>query len=183
MGVTGHAVYQALDDPNDVTVWHDFATRSRRRHSGPPAPCGARCRRPACKAPRPSGSSRRPDPARLGHGRTSDTQGTAPDVWRFDEQSATWAQGQAEVHPKMIVGTQLLRTMGDKILRNLVCRHFQIVLAPAFASTCGRCADGQRALRRRSSSSSTSSASRGSGLVGEWRPGGATPVLRQMRHR
>jgi hypothetical protein len=27
MGVTGHAVYQSLDDPNDVTVWHDFATR------------------------------------------------------------------------------------------------------------------------------------------------------------
>ena len=29
MGVTGHAVYQALDDPNDVTVWHDFATREQ----------------------------------------------------------------------------------------------------------------------------------------------------------
>jgi hypothetical protein len=28
MGVTGHAVYQAVDDPNDVTVWHDFATRA-----------------------------------------------------------------------------------------------------------------------------------------------------------
>ncbi len=27
MGVTGHAVYQSLDDPNDITVWHDFATR------------------------------------------------------------------------------------------------------------------------------------------------------------
>lgn len=27
MGVTGHAVYQAVDDPNDVTVWHEFATR------------------------------------------------------------------------------------------------------------------------------------------------------------
>jgi hypothetical protein len=26
MGVTGHAVYQATSDPNDVTVWHDFAT-------------------------------------------------------------------------------------------------------------------------------------------------------------
>jgi hypothetical protein len=26
-GVTGHAVFQALDDPNDVTVWHDFASR------------------------------------------------------------------------------------------------------------------------------------------------------------
>ena len=26
MGATGAAVYQALDDPNDVTVWHDFAT-------------------------------------------------------------------------------------------------------------------------------------------------------------
>ena len=24
MGVKGHAVYQALDDANDVTVWHDF---------------------------------------------------------------------------------------------------------------------------------------------------------------
>ena len=26
LGVTGHAVFQAVDDPNDVTVWHDFAT-------------------------------------------------------------------------------------------------------------------------------------------------------------
>lgn len=26
MGVIGHAVYQAVDDPNDVTVWHDFNT-------------------------------------------------------------------------------------------------------------------------------------------------------------
>ena len=26
MGVTGKAVYQADDDPNDITVTHDFAT-------------------------------------------------------------------------------------------------------------------------------------------------------------
>ncbi len=26
MGVTGEAVYQAADNPNDVTVTHDFAT-------------------------------------------------------------------------------------------------------------------------------------------------------------
>jgi hypothetical protein len=26
MGVTGAAVYQSVDDPNDVTVWHDFET-------------------------------------------------------------------------------------------------------------------------------------------------------------
>ena len=24
MGVTAHAVFQSVDDPNDVTVWHDF---------------------------------------------------------------------------------------------------------------------------------------------------------------
>ena len=24
MGVLGHAAYQAPNDPNDVTVWHDF---------------------------------------------------------------------------------------------------------------------------------------------------------------
>jgi quinol monooxygenase YgiN len=24
MGVTGHAVYQSLDDPNNITVTHDF---------------------------------------------------------------------------------------------------------------------------------------------------------------
>jgi quinol monooxygenase YgiN len=24
MGVQAHAVYQAVDDANDVTVWHDF---------------------------------------------------------------------------------------------------------------------------------------------------------------
>lgn len=27
MGVIGDDVYQALDDPNDVTVYHDFRTR------------------------------------------------------------------------------------------------------------------------------------------------------------
>ncbi len=26
MGVSGHAVFQAAGDPNDVTVWHDFET-------------------------------------------------------------------------------------------------------------------------------------------------------------
>jgi hypothetical protein len=25
MGVTDDAVFQSIDDPNDVTVWHDFA--------------------------------------------------------------------------------------------------------------------------------------------------------------
>ncbi len=24
MGVKGHAVFQTADDPNDVTIWHDF---------------------------------------------------------------------------------------------------------------------------------------------------------------
>lgn len=27
LGVTDQAVFRSLDDPNDVTVWHDFATR------------------------------------------------------------------------------------------------------------------------------------------------------------
>ena len=26
MGVTGHAVFQAADNPNDLTIWHDFNT-------------------------------------------------------------------------------------------------------------------------------------------------------------
>ena len=26
MGVSGDAVYQSVDDSNDVTVWHDFVT-------------------------------------------------------------------------------------------------------------------------------------------------------------
>jgi hypothetical protein len=26
LGVTAHAVFQSIDDPNDVTVWHDFST-------------------------------------------------------------------------------------------------------------------------------------------------------------
>lgn len=26
MGVKGHAVFQSVDDPNNVTAWHDFAT-------------------------------------------------------------------------------------------------------------------------------------------------------------
>jgi hypothetical protein len=27
MGVAGDAVYQSVDDPNDITAWHDFSTR------------------------------------------------------------------------------------------------------------------------------------------------------------
>jgi hypothetical protein len=26
LGVTAHAVFQSIDDPNDLTVWHDFST-------------------------------------------------------------------------------------------------------------------------------------------------------------
>lgn len=26
MGVTDDAVYRGIDDPNDITVWHDFAS-------------------------------------------------------------------------------------------------------------------------------------------------------------
>ena len=26
MGASGHTVFQTVDDPNDVTAWHDFAT-------------------------------------------------------------------------------------------------------------------------------------------------------------
>lgn len=26
MGVTGHAVFKSTEDPNDVTLWHDFDT-------------------------------------------------------------------------------------------------------------------------------------------------------------
>jgi FAD/FMN-containing dehydrogenase len=29
MGVIADAVYRSVDDPNDVTVWHDFATRAQ----------------------------------------------------------------------------------------------------------------------------------------------------------
>jgi hypothetical protein len=31
MGVTGDAVFQSVDDPNDVTVWHDFDTAAAAR--------------------------------------------------------------------------------------------------------------------------------------------------------
>lgn len=31
MGVMGHAVYQAVDDANDVTVWHDFESMESAR--------------------------------------------------------------------------------------------------------------------------------------------------------
>jgi quinol monooxygenase YgiN len=27
MGVLAHAVYRSVDDPNDITVWHDFESR------------------------------------------------------------------------------------------------------------------------------------------------------------
>jgi hypothetical protein len=37
LGVTGHAVFQSADDPNDVTVWHDFSTlEDARRFSSSP---------------------------------------------------------------------------------------------------------------------------------------------------
>jgi hypothetical protein len=29
MGVLGSAVFQSVDDPKDVTVWHDFATKRK----------------------------------------------------------------------------------------------------------------------------------------------------------
>ncbi len=29
LGVTAHGVYRLVDNPNDVTVWHDFATREQ----------------------------------------------------------------------------------------------------------------------------------------------------------
>jgi hypothetical protein len=31
LGVTDDAVFQSVDDPNDVTVWHDFATPDEAR--------------------------------------------------------------------------------------------------------------------------------------------------------
>jgi heme-degrading monooxygenase HmoA len=31
MGVEGTAVFQSIDDPNDVTVWHDFDTAEAAR--------------------------------------------------------------------------------------------------------------------------------------------------------
>jgi hypothetical protein len=31
MGVTDDAVFQSVDDPNDVTVWHDFAEADEAR--------------------------------------------------------------------------------------------------------------------------------------------------------
>jgi hypothetical protein len=31
LGVTDHAVYQAADNPNDVTAWHDFPTTDAAR--------------------------------------------------------------------------------------------------------------------------------------------------------
>ncbi len=32
LGVTGQQVFQSVDDPNDVTVWHDFATSNEARN-------------------------------------------------------------------------------------------------------------------------------------------------------
>jgi hypothetical protein len=31
LGVQAHAVYQSVDDPNDVTVWHDFSSLEEAR--------------------------------------------------------------------------------------------------------------------------------------------------------
>jgi hypothetical protein len=27
LGVTGHAVYRSVEDPNNVTIWHDFPSQ------------------------------------------------------------------------------------------------------------------------------------------------------------
>src|ERR671938_555579 len=37
MGVTDHAVYQSIDDPNDVTVWHVLEPREQAGSSPPSA--------------------------------------------------------------------------------------------------------------------------------------------------
>ena len=29
LGVTGHAVYRSVDDPNNVTAWHDFESEQQ----------------------------------------------------------------------------------------------------------------------------------------------------------
>jgi len=31
MGASGHTVFKTVDDPNDVTAWHDFATIDKAR--------------------------------------------------------------------------------------------------------------------------------------------------------
>ena len=63
MGVVGHAVYQALNDPNDVTVWHDIATLEQAE--------AFRASEALRSGARLSGSSRRPNP----HGRGSKIAG------------------------------------------------------------------------------------------------------------
>jgi len=34
MGASGHAVFQTIDDPNDLTVWHDFETLEQAKSFG-----------------------------------------------------------------------------------------------------------------------------------------------------
>jgi hypothetical protein len=60
MGVTGHAVFQSVDDPNDVTVWHDFETREQAESFAASDRLCRRWRRRASGASRASGSSPRP---------------------------------------------------------------------------------------------------------------------------
>jgi hypothetical protein len=91
MGVTGHAVYRSVDDPNDVTVWHDFATVEKAKAFGASpklkdamakagvqstpeiwfvtgtARTGAKSRKP--KAQRKAAKTRRRKPAKKGAGR------------------------------------------------------------------------------------------------------------------
>jgi len=34
LGASGHAVFQTVDDPNDLTVWHDFETLEKAKGFG-----------------------------------------------------------------------------------------------------------------------------------------------------
>jgi hypothetical protein len=48
MGVMGDAAFQLVDDPNDVTVWHDFETPETVVAFEPQAQTGFRCDLPPC---------------------------------------------------------------------------------------------------------------------------------------
>ena len=59
MGVMGAAAFQLVDDPNDVTVWHDFETAEVARALARRTLYGTSCSVQASRASPRSGSSLR----------------------------------------------------------------------------------------------------------------------------
>jgi hypothetical protein len=106
MGVTGHAVFQSVDDPNDVTVWHDFETREQAESFAASDRLCRRWRRRASGASRASGSSPRPRrrcrtaPHESG---SAPAENPRPRAFTSEQPALTAVRGPRSVRPARVV--------------------------------------------------------------------------------